>query len=72
MFLKIDVLKNFAVFTRKQLCSGLYLIKLQAFSPADVLKRLQHRCFPVNIVKFLRTLFITEHLQWMLLKNYAT
>ena len=28
------------------------LIKLQAFSPATLLKRLQHKCFPV---KFLRT-----------------
>ena len=30
-------------------------------------KRLQHRCFPVNIVKFLRTPFSTEHLRWLLL-----
>ena len=26
-------------------------------------KRLQHRCFPVNIAKYLRSFFI-EHLQW--------
>ena len=25
-------------------------------------KRLYHRCFPVNFVKFVRTLFFTEHL----------
>ena len=30
-------------------------------------KSLQHRYFPVNIVKFLRTVFFTEHLQWLLL-----
>ena len=26
-------------------------------------KRLWHRCFPVNFAKFLRTLFLTEHLR---------
>ena len=30
-------------------------------------KRLSRRCFPVNIVKFLRTSFLTEHLRWLLL-----
>ena len=31
-------------------------------------KRLQYRCFPVNIVKFLRTTYFIEHLQWLLLQ----
>ena len=36
--------------------------------PATLLKkRLCHRCFPVNFVKFLRTPFFTEHLWWLLL-----
>ena len=30
-------------------------------------KRLWHRYFPVSFVKFLRTPFLTEHLQWLLL-----
>ena len=30
-------------------------------------KRLQHRCFSVKFVKFLRTLFFTEHLLQLLL-----
>ena len=30
-------------------------------------KRLWHRCFPVNFVKFLRTSFFTEHLRWLIL-----
>ena len=30
-------------------------------------KRLQHRCFPANIVKFLRTAFLIEHLRRLLL-----
>ena len=32
-----------------------------------LIKRLWHRCFLVNFVKFLRTLFLTEHLWWLLL-----
>ena len=30
-------------------------------------KKLQHRCFPVNITKFLRTPFFAEHLWWLFL-----
>ena len=40
-------------------CQGLNLIK----------KTFQHRCFPVKFVKFLRTVFFTEHLHWFLLKE---
>ena len=29
-------------------------------------KRLWHKCFPMNFVKFLRTPFFTEHLWWLL------
>ena len=37
--------------------------------PATLLKkRLWHRCFPVNFVKFLRTPFFIEHLCWLLLQ----
>ena len=35
-----------------------------------VKKRLQHRCFPVNIAKCLRTAFFKKHLRWMLLDKY--
>ena len=36
--------------------------------PATLLKkRLWRRCFPVNFLKFLRALFLTEHLRWLLL-----
>ena len=35
--------------------------------PETSLKKiLSHRCFPVNFTKFLRTVFLTEHLQWLL------
>ena len=46
-----------------------FLIKLQVWGlrPSTLLKkRLWHRCFPVNFVKFLRTPFYIEHL-WRLL-----
>ena len=53
-----DVLKNVLMFA-KNLCSRLFLIKLGAWRPAFLLKkRFQHRCFPVNIAKFLRTAFL--------------
>ena len=35
-------------------------------------KRLQHRCFPVNIIKLLRTAFSIEHLWWLLLSYYTS
>ena len=48
------VLKNFTKFTGKPLCWSLLLIKLQAF----IKKRLWHRYFHLNFVKFLRTWFV--------------
>ena len=47
MFFKIGVLKIFVIFTGKRLCWSLFL------------KRLQHRCFPVNIVKFFKKVSIS-------------
>ena len=52
-----SVLRNFTKFTGKYLDLPATLLK----------KRLWHRCLPVNFVKFLRTLFFTEHLWWLLL-----
>ena len=41
---------------------------LGSLRPETLLKkRLWHRCFPVNFVKFLRTPFFIEHLRWLLL-----
>ena len=39
MFIKIEVLKIFAIYTEKDLRWSLFLIKLQAFMPATLLKR---------------------------------
>ena len=55
---KKGILKNFAIFTGKQLCWSLFLIKLQALRPATLLnKRLPHSCLLANFAKFLRTPF---------------
>ena len=49
----MSVLTNF---TGKDLCWSLFLIKLQAFKPAYLLKRDSNTgVFLVNIAKFLRT-----------------
>ena len=46
-----------------------YLVLNKRLRPATLLKkRLWHRCFPVNLVKFLRTPFLIEHQWWLLLK----
>ena len=60
MFLNIDVLKNFAIFTRNHLCLSIFLIKLQACRPATLLKTFQHSCFPVNNIKFLIKSFLQK------------
>ena len=52
VFYKIGILKKFVKFTRKHQCWSHLLIK----SPE--IKRLQHRCFPVNYAKLLRTPFL--------------
>ena len=46
-----------------------FLIKLYALSPVTLLKRLQHRRFPVNIVKFLRTLILKNICKRLLLNS---
>ena len=60
MFFKIGARESLAIFTEKRL-KACDFIK----------KRLQHRCFPVNIAKFLRTAFFIEHLWWLLLNSLS-
>ena len=54
MFFEIGILKNFAMFTGKYLCWGLFLKKLQTFIPSTFLKRDSTQVFRVDISKFLR------------------
>ena len=69
---KKGVLKNFTKFTGKHLCQSLFFNKVAGLRPATLLKkRLWHRCFPVNFVKFLRTPFYIEHLWRLLLMIYG-
>ena len=69
MTFKIGVLTDFTNFRGKQLCWSL-LIKMQ-LSASKFEKRLQHSSLPVKFVKLLRTLYFTEHLQWLLLIVFA-
>ena len=57
--------QNYAIFIGKRLCWNLFLINF-------IKKRLQHRCFPMNIAKLLRKGFFIEHLQWLLLVFITT
>ena len=69
VFCKKGALRNFAKFTGKRLCQGLFFNKLAGRRSATLLKkRLWHGCFHVNFTKFLRTPFLTEHLQRLLLQ----
>ena len=62
------VLSNFAEFTGKHLSQSLFFDKVAGHRPVTLLKkRLWHRCLPLNFTKFLRTLFLAEHLRWLLL-----
>ena len=67
MFFKTGVLKNFLKVSQEKSCirDSCRAVKVSKF----IQNRLQHRCFPVKLVKFLRTPFPTEHLWWVLLKS---
>ena len=60
VFCKKAILKRFAGFIGKHLLRSLLLINLQAIAsrPATLLKRLRHRCSPIEFAKFLRTDFL--------------
>ena len=69
VFYKKGVPRNFAKFTGKNLCHNLFLNKVAGLRTATLLKRrLWHRCFPVNFVKFLRTLFLQNTFGRLLLQ----
>ena len=52
-------LKNFTKFIGKRLYQSLIFNKVAALRPANLLKkRLRHKCFSVNFVKFLRITFL--------------
>ena len=66
--LQNSALKNFASFTGKHMCWSLFLIKVQTWRHANLLKRNSNtpRFCPVKIEKLLRTTF-KNNLRWLLL-----
>ena len=69
VFQKKGVLRNFLKLTGKHLCQSLFFNNVAGLRPAILLKKeTLHRCFSANFAKFLRTHFLTEHLQWLLLR----
>ena len=67
VFSEKGVVKSFPKLTGKHLCWSRYFHKVAGFWPVTLSKkRLQHRCFPINFMNFLRTPFFKEHLRWLL------
>ena len=67
MFFELSRIKNFAIFTGKHLCSGLFLIKLQAFRPATFLKRDSNTGVSCGYCEIFKNSFFRENLRWLLL-----
>ena len=65
--MKKGVLSNFAKFTGKHLYQNLFFNKAAGLFK----KRIWHRCLPVNLAKFLRTLFFTEKTSGRLLLSMS-
>ena len=57
MLFKIDVLKNFAIFTGKHKCWSLFLLKQACKSRNFIKMRLQHWCFFVNVCRIFKNRF---------------
>ena len=56
VFCKKGALNHLVKFTEQSLLRGYFSIKVVSLQSATLLKRrLQHKCFPVNVVKYLRT-----------------
>ena len=60
LFFKIGVLKNFAIFTGKRL--SFFLIKSQAFRPANLLKKTPKQVFSCEYRENFKNNFFIEHL----------
>ena len=65
---KKSVFGNFTKFTGKHLGQSLFFNKVAGLRPTTLLKkRLWHRCFPMNFAKFLRTHFLENTFERLLL-----
>ena len=65
VFLKIS--QNSQENTRARI----FFKKTADFQMCNFIKRLQHRCFPMNTAKVLRTALFTEHLRWLVLNFHS-
>ena len=55
----MSVLENLAKFVGKRLCRNFFFNIAAGLRTATLLKkRVRHRCFPVNFLKFLKTVFL--------------
>ena len=73
VFCKKALLRNSTKFTGKHVWQSLFFNKVAGLRPATLLKkRLWHRCFPVNFVKFLRTPFLRNTSRLLLLSIIVT
>ena len=63
MFFKRGVLKSFAIFPGKHLCWSLFLIKLQAVSSANLLKRGYNTGVFQGILQIFKNTSFEEHLR---------
>ena len=71
VFCKKGVLRNISKFTGDHLCQSLVFNKVAGLRPETLLnKRLCHRCFSVNLAKFLKTPFLTELFRWLFLQYF--
>ena len=58
MFCKKSALKNLAKFTEEHMCQSFFFNKVSHRTETLLKKSLWHRCFPVNLARFLRTPFL--------------
>ena len=61
--MKRAVVKNFAIFTGKHLCWSLFLMKLQAWRPAILLKRDPTQVFYYEYLEIFKNTFSEKHMQ---------
>ena len=67
-FIRKGVLRNFTKFLGKHLFQSVFFNKVAALKPATLSKkRLWHRCFPKNFVKFLGISFLQNNSERLLL-----
>ena len=67
MFFKVAVLKNFAIFTRNRLYLNHFLITLQTWRPATILKKTPTQLFSCKYFEILRATIFIEHFRWLIL-----